>query len=206
MNLKNYYSLLKIDQDATESDIKKAYRKLAIAFHPDVNTDEDAEDKFKEIGEAYAVLGDSQKRQIYDQTGTTDFTGFGSMSNRSFRGRGMGRGFRGRGYAPELSEEEWKKLDEQRNTFFEATDDLRQKSYSKGLELQSELAKKNPDTGKAAGLQKELSNLRSQIDQKRIGHLIEMRKINPNAGSGFAGRGGRGFMRSGPAFGGPCWR
>lgn len=91
MNLKNYYSLLRIDRSATESDIKKAYRKLAIEFHPDVNTDKDAEDKFKEIGEAYAVLGDSQKRQIYDQTGTTDFTGFGSMSNRSFRGRGMGR-------------------------------------------------------------------------------------------------------------------
>ena len=91
MNLKNYYSLLKIDQSATESDIKKAYRKLAIAFHPDVNTDEDAEDKFKEIGEAYAVLSDTQKRQLYDQTGTTDFTGFGSMSNRPSRGRGMGR-------------------------------------------------------------------------------------------------------------------
>jgi zinc resistance-associated protein len=127
------------------------------------------------------------------------------------RGRGMGsgpvgKGFRGRGFAPELSAEEWKKLDEQRNTFFKATDDLRQKSYSKRLELQSEFAKKNPDAGKAAGLQKELSNLRAQIDQKRIGHLIEMRKINPNAGKGFARRGGRGSMRSGPAFGGPCWR
>ncbi len=121
-------------------------------------------------------------------------------------GPGMGKGFRGRGFAPELSEEEWKKLDEQRNTFFEATDDLRQKSYSKRLELESELAKKNPDTGKAAGLQKELSNLKAQIDQKRIDHLIKVRKINPNAGRGFAGRGGRGFMRSGPAFGGPCWR
>ena len=121
-------------------------------------------------------------------------------------GRGMGRGFRGRGYAPELSEEEWKKLDEQRNTFFEATDDLRRKLYSKRLELESELAKKSPDTAKAVGLQKELSNFKAQIDQKRIGHLIEMRKINPNAGRGFAGRGGRGSMRSGPAFGGPCGR
>jgi len=121
-------------------------------------------------------------------------------------GPGMGKGFRGRGVAPELSAEERKKLDEQRNTFFKATDDLRQKSYSKRLELQSEFAKKNPDTGKAASLQKELSNLKAQIDQKRIGHLIEMQKINPNAGRGFAGRGGRGFMRSGPAFGGPCWR
>lgn len=91
MNLKNYYSVLRIDRSATESDIKKAYRKLAAEFHPDVNTDKDAEDKFKEIGEAYAVLSDSQKRQIYDQTGATDFTGFGNMSNRPSRGRGMGR-------------------------------------------------------------------------------------------------------------------
>ena len=121
-------------------------------------------------------------------------------------GRGMGRGFRGRGYAPELSEEEWKKLDEQRRVFFEATDDLRQELYSKRLEIDSELAKKNPDVGKAAGLQKELSNLKAQIDQKRIEHLIEVRKINPNAGRGFAGRGKRGFMRSGPAFGGSCER
>jgi len=91
MNLRNYYNLLRIDRSATESDIKKAYRKLAIEFHPDVNTDKDAEDKFKEIGEAYAVLSDTQKRQIYDQTGTTDFTGPGSMSNRPSPGRGMGR-------------------------------------------------------------------------------------------------------------------
>lgn len=91
MNLKNYYSVLRIDRSAPESDIKKAYRKLAAEFHPDVNTDKDAEDKFKEIGEAYAVLSDSQKRQIYDQTGATDFTGFGNISNRPSRGRGMGR-------------------------------------------------------------------------------------------------------------------
>jgi DnaJ-class molecular chaperone len=92
MSLKNYYSLLKIDKSATEKDIKKAYRKLATEFHPDVNTDENAEDKFKEIGEAYAVLSNSQKREIYDQTGTTNFTGFAKMSGQSFsRGRGMGR-------------------------------------------------------------------------------------------------------------------
>ena len=121
-------------------------------------------------------------------------------------GPGMGRGFRGRGYAPELSEEQWNKLDEQRNTFFEATDDLRRNLYSKRLELESELAKKSPDAAKATGLQKELSDLKAQIDQKRISHLIEMRKINPNAGRGFAGRGQRGFRRSGPGFGGPCWQ
>ncbi|MCD4722968.1 MAG: DnaJ domain-containing protein [Desulfobacula sp.] len=92
MNLKNYYSLLKIDRSATENEIKKAYRKLAMEFHPDVNTDKDAEDKFKAVSEAYAVLSDSQKRFIYDQTGNTNFAGFGNMANRPFpRGRGMGR-------------------------------------------------------------------------------------------------------------------
>ncbi|CCK82055.1 DnaJ domain-containing protein [Desulfobacula toluolica] len=94
MNSKDYYRLLKIDRNATENDIKKAYRKLAMEFHPDVNTEENAEEKFKAISEAYAVLKDNQKRQIYDQTESTDFNGFGSMGNRMGRGMGrcMGRG------------------------------------------------------------------------------------------------------------------
>lgn len=99
MNSKDYYGLLGIDKNATENDIKKAYRKLAMEFHPDINADEDAEEKFKAIGEAYAVLSDRQKRQVYDFTGNTDFTGFpggypgfGPMAGHPFhRGRGMGR-------------------------------------------------------------------------------------------------------------------
>jgi molecular chaperone DnaJ len=97
MNSNDYYSLLKIDRSATENDIKKAFRKLAMECHPDVNPDKDAEQKFKELGEAYSVLSDSQKRHIYDQTGTTNFTGFDHMANQPFqRGRGMG-GCRGMG-------------------------------------------------------------------------------------------------------------
>lgn len=96
MNSKDYYSLLKIDRSSTESDIKKAYRKLAMEFHPDVNTGIGAEEKFKAISEAYAVLSDGQKRQIYDQTGNTNFNGFsngnpGFGNMRSGMGRGMGR-------------------------------------------------------------------------------------------------------------------
>ena len=91
MNSKDYYSLLKIDRSATEGDIKKAYRKLAMEFHPDINTDKDAEGKFKALSEAYSVLSDSQKRRIYDQTGAANFSGFGNMANQPFqRGRRMG--------------------------------------------------------------------------------------------------------------------
>ena len=97
MNSKNYYSLLEIDRSATEDDIKKAYRKLAMEFHPDVNTDKDAEGKFKELSEAYSVLSDRQKRHIYDQTGATNFAGIGKATNQPFqRRRGMG-GCMGRG-------------------------------------------------------------------------------------------------------------
>jgi len=74
--------------------------------------------------------------------------------------------------------------------------------FQKRLELRSELAKQTPDVQKAVKLQKELSELKAQFDQKRIDHRIKMKKINPNVGRGFGGRGrvlGRGF-------GGPCWR
>ena len=60
---------MKIDRTASQEDIKKAYRKLAMEFHPDVNSDKDAEEKFKAVGEAYSVLSDSRKKRIYDQTG-----------------------------------------------------------------------------------------------------------------------------------------
>jgi molecular chaperone DnaJ len=71
MDSKEYYSLLNIDRTASREEIKKAYRKLAMEFHPDVNLDKDAEEKFKALREAYSVLGDSGKRRIYDRVGKT---------------------------------------------------------------------------------------------------------------------------------------
>jgi curved DNA-binding protein len=69
LDYKDYYDALKVKKDASQDDIQKAYRKLARKFHPDVNKGPDAERRFKEIGEAYEVLKDPEKRQKYDQYG-----------------------------------------------------------------------------------------------------------------------------------------
>jgi molecular chaperone DnaJ len=69
MEKKDYYDVLGLDHSATKEDIKKAYRKLALKYHPDKNKEKDAEEKFKEISEAYAVLYDDEKRKMYDEYG-----------------------------------------------------------------------------------------------------------------------------------------
>ncbi|XP_051893828.1 dnaJ homolog subfamily B member 5 [Pristis pectinata] len=66
---KNYYNILGINSEASDDEIKKAYRKMALKFHPDKNKEPNAEEKFKEIAEAYEVLSDPKKRSIYDQYG-----------------------------------------------------------------------------------------------------------------------------------------
>ncbi|XP_024531797.1 dnaJ homolog subfamily B member 4 [Selaginella moellendorffii] len=73
----DYYSVLKVDKNATEDDLKKAYRKLAMKWHPDKNPNnkKEAEAKFKQISEAYEVLSDPQKRTIYDQYGEEGLKG-----------------------------------------------------------------------------------------------------------------------------------
>src|SRR5262245_29429462 len=70
MEFKDYYATLGVAKTATEKEIKQAFRKLARKFHPDVNPgDKSAEARFKEINEAYEVLGDSEKRRKYDELG-----------------------------------------------------------------------------------------------------------------------------------------
>ena len=69
MKYKDYYAVLGVARDASEDDIKKAYRKLARKYHPDVSKEADAEEKFKEVGEAYETLKDAEKRAAYDQLG-----------------------------------------------------------------------------------------------------------------------------------------
>lgn len=85
----DYYQVLGISRDASSDEIKKAYRKLAVKYHPDKNPgDSGAEKKFKEVSEAYEVLSDDQKRQVYDQYGSD-----------ALKGGGMGGGPGGPGFA-----------------------------------------------------------------------------------------------------------
>lgn len=145
---------------------------------------------------------------------------YGRHHDRDQNGPGWhhgGSGCPGYGYMMgDLSDEDIQKMDEQRKAFFKSTGDLRQKIYQKRLALESEFAKENPDPKNATNLQKEISDLKAQIDQKRIEHMIEMRKINPNMGRGWMGSGmmghgyGRGHRGSGPmgygsSSGHPCW-
>ncbi len=84
--MKDYYRILGVSRDATDEEIKKAYRRLALKYHPDRNPgNKEAEEKFKEINEAYSCLSDPRKRAQYDQFGTTE----------AFAGAGAGAGFGG---------------------------------------------------------------------------------------------------------------
>lgn len=123
----------------------------------------------------------------------------------AFAGPGMGKGsgmgmksgdcpmVGGKG---NLTDEQVKKLNDERNAFMTATQDLRQQIMEKEMALKAEMAKKAPDLATATALQKEVSALEAQFDEKRIAHMIEMKKINPYAGQGM-GMMGKGGMMAG---------
>ena len=79
MTKKDYYEILGVGREASKEEIKKSYKRLAKKYHPDINKDSDATEKFKEINEAAAVLGNDEKRQKYDQFGTADFSDMGGQ-------------------------------------------------------------------------------------------------------------------------------
>lgn len=86
--MSDYYEVLGVARDASSDEIKRAYRKLAMKYHPDVADDPTSAERFKEIGEAYAVLSDSKKRQMYDLGGNPMGGGPGGMGGFGFPGGG----------------------------------------------------------------------------------------------------------------------
>jgi len=97
-----------------------------------------------------------------------------------------------------LSEDVVMKMNEERDAFFRSTEKLRQDIYVKELELNSELSKIESDVKKALKLQKEISDLESKFDQKRIEYMINMKKINPDLGIQFGS--------GGTCIGSSCWK
>ena len=92
---RDYYEVLGIDRNADEASIKKAYRKMAKKYHPDMNKDNpDAEEKFKEVTEAYNVLSDKEKKKLYDQFGHAAFEE-GAGAGTGGYGKQAGSGFAG---------------------------------------------------------------------------------------------------------------
>ncbi len=101
VQFEDYYKVLGVSRDASQDDIRKAFRKLARKYHPDVSEDKEAgEEKFKQVNEAYEVLGDAEKRKKYDRLGANwkqgqDFSGFGGGGGGNPFAGGFGGGGRG---------------------------------------------------------------------------------------------------------------
>ena len=96
MNNKDYYKILGVDKNASQEEIKSAFRKQAKKYHPDLNKDNpDAQDKFKQVGEAYSVLSDENKRKMYDQYGSAAVDGSSASAGQGYGAYGGFDGFQG---------------------------------------------------------------------------------------------------------------
>ena len=125
-----------------------------------------------------------------------------ALGANAFAGKGMGSQDSERGYGgcgnqnrrggcaygqmnADLTPEQREQVETERQAFFDATKNERQDLYAKRLELRAEMANRQPDLERASALQKEVSELQGSLDQKRLNHIMAMRKINPDAGRGF---------------------
>ena len=123
--------------------------------------------------------------------GATAFAGKGMGNQGDERGYGgCGKQNRKGGCAygqmnADLTPEQREQMETERQAFFDATKNDRQDLYAKRLELKAEMAKSQPDMDKASALQKAVSDLQASLDQKHLGHIMAMRKINPDAGRGW---------------------
>jgi zinc resistance-associated protein len=118
--------------------------------------------------------------------------GYGHMMMGGGYGHMMGPGGSmgyGRGWSANLTYDQREELAASRNAFFQATEGLRDQVYQKGDELTRELDRHNPDAAKVKSLQKALSGLEAEFDQKRLAHQLELKKIAPELGRGLGGRG-----------------
>src|ERR1043165_721224 len=113
MDFKDYYATLGVAKTATDKELKQAFRKLARKYHPDVNPgDKTSESNFKEVNEAYEVLGDAEKRRRYDELGA-NWRAYENMPPPGAGGSPFGRGFGGGGFqggVHTMSEEEMREV------------------------------------------------------------------------------------------------
>jgi Spy/CpxP family protein refolding chaperone len=143
-----------------------------------------------------------------------------ALGATAFAGKGMGSQGNGRGCGgwgnqhhkggcaygqmnANLTPEQHEQMEAERQAFFDATKNERQDLFATRLELRAEMAKRQPDMDKASALQKSVSDLQASLDQKRLGHIMAMRKINPDAGRGWMMEGrGMGHHGMGQGMGG----
>ncbi len=133
MAKRDYYEVLGVSRDATEEDIKKAYRRLALKYHPDKNPgSKEAEEKFKEATEAYEVLKDPQKRSTYDQFGHAGLSGAGGFGGFDFSTFDLSDALR-------AFMRDFGSFGSVFNEFFGSTPTGTQRRYQKGRDLQIRL-------------------------------------------------------------------
>ncbi|HNP23294.1 MAG TPA: J domain-containing protein [Panacibacter sp.] len=197
MEYRDYYQVLGIDKKATQDEIKKAYRKLAVKYHPDKNQgDKDAENKFKLINEANEVLGDPEKRKKYDTLGENwnkyqhagadqPFGGFGGQGNQAFHfegdlsdffGSSGGSAFGGSGFSDFFE------------TFFSASKNAKKGNTGatqfKGHDLESEVTLTLEEAYNGATIMLQLENEKLRVNTRPGAYDGQQLRIKGKGGKG----------------------